>query len=167
MYIVRAYLDTFAFMNSSDEFPAEFSGAVGRLQVAVLEVCRPEDEWPAKVAKSVAATVDFAVSEPSEIRLLTIEALIQRPDGGRRYVRTVEHFAELLRSVTPEDRRRPASTEMALVGGLATTIAHHLRSDTLAELLQTVPELVEFTLLPYLGHEEARRWAEWTAASRS
>jgi hypothetical protein len=167
MYIVRAYLYTFAFMNFSDEFPAEFSGAVGRLQVAVLEVCRREDEWPAKVAKSVAATVDFAVSEPAEIRLLTIEVLIQRPDGGRRYVRMVEHFADLLRSVTPEDRRRPASTELALVGGLATTIAHHLRSDTLAELLLAVPELVEFTLLPYLGHDEARRWAVWTATSGS
>lgn len=167
MYIVLAYLYTYAFMNSSNEFPAEFSGAVGRLQVPVLEACGREREWPAKVASAIAAAVDFAVSEPAEIRLLTIEALIRRPDGGRRYVRTVEHFSDLLRSVTPEDRRRPASTELALVGGLATTIAHHLRSDTFPELLETVPELVEFTLLPYLGHEEARRWAEWTATSRS
>jgi len=154
-------------MNSSDEFPSEFSGAVGRLQVAVLEACRREEEWPAKLASAIGAAVDFTMSEPSEVRLLTIEALVQRPDGGRRYVRTVEHFAEMLRLATPEDRRRPASTELALIGGLATTIAHHLRSDTLPELLETVPELVEFTLLPYLGHQEARRWAEWTATSRS
>jgi hypothetical protein len=154
-------------MDSSDEFPAEFSGAVGRLQVAVLEACAKEEEWPAKVASAIGAAIDFSVSEPEEVRLLTIEALVQRPDGGRRYVRTVEHFAELLRSVTPEERRRPASTELALIGGLATSIAHHLRSDTLTELLETVPELVEFALLPYLGHEEARRWAEWTAAGRS
>ena len=132
-----------------------------------MEACRREDEWQARVASAIGATVDFSVAEPSEVRLLTIEALVQRPDGGRRYVRTVEHFAEMLRLATPEDRRRPESTELALIGGLATTIAHHLRSDTLPELLETVPELVEFTLLPYLGHQEARRWAEWTATSRS
>ena len=154
-------------MNFPGEFPAEFSGAVGRLQVAVLEACRPQEEWPAKVAKGIAAAVDFSVSEPTKVRLLTIEALVQRPDGGRRYVRMVEHFADLLRSVTPENRRCPASTELALIGGLATTIAHHLRSDTLPELVEAVPELVEFTLLPYLGVEGARHWAEWTATSRS
>lgn len=166
MYILIAYLYTYAFM-SSNEFPAEFSGAVGRLQVAVLESCRQQREWPARVAVAIGAAVDFAVSEPAEVRVLTIDALVQRPDGGRRYVRMIEHFAELLRSVTPPDRRRPASTELALIGGLATTIAHHLRLDTLTEMTETVSELVEFTLLPYLGHEEAGRWAEWTAANRS
>jgi len=152
-------------MTSSDDFPAEFSGAVGRLQVAVLVACRQQQEWPAKVATAIGAALDFSVSDPAEVRLLTVEALTQRPDGGRRYVRTVEHFAELLRSVTPPDRRRPASTELALIGGLATTIAHHLRAETLGELLESVPELTEFVLLPYLGHKEARRWAEWAAAN--
>jgi hypothetical protein len=149
---------------AGDDFPAEFSGAVGRLQVAVLEACRQQREWPAKVAVGIRAAVDFAIAEPAEVRLLTIEALIQRPDGGRRYVRTIEHFAELLRQVTPEDRRRPASTELALIGGLATTISHHLRADVVGELGESVPELVEFTLLPYLGHEDAQRWARWTSA---
>jgi len=150
-------------MGAAGDFPAEFSGAVGRLQVAVLEACREQREWPAKVAAGVGAAVDFAIAEPAEVRLLTIEALIQRPDGGRRYVRTIEHFAELLRSVTPEDRRRPASTELALIGGLATTISHHLRADVVSELGASVPELIEFILLPYLGHEEAQRWARWAS----
>jgi hypothetical protein len=148
-------------MARSDDFPAEFSGAVGRLQVAVLEACREQRKWPAKVAVAIAAAADFAMAEPAEVRLLTVEALIQRPDGGRRYVRTIEHFADLLRSVTPEDVRRPASTELALIGGLATTISHHLRTDSVSDLGESVPELVEFTLLPYIGHEEARRWAQW------
>src|SRR5258707_11600640 len=130
-------------MASSDDFPAEFWGAGGRLQVAVLEACRRQQEWPAKIAMAIAAAADFSVSDPSEVRLLTVEALTQRPDGGRRYVRTVEHFADLLRSSTPGDRRRPVTTELALVGGLATTIAHHLRADTLTELPESAPELTE------------------------
>lgn len=146
---------------SSDDFPAAFSGAVARLQVAVLEACRRHPTWPEKIAAGLGAAVDFAVKEPDAVRLLTIESLIQRPDGGRRYVRTVEHFSELLRAESPPDNRRPRSTEQALVGGVATTFADHARGDTLSELPAALPELVEFMLLPYVGAEEAKRWGRW------
>ncbi len=153
--------------NSSGDFPAVFSGAVGRLQVAVLEACRGQEAWPAKVAAAIAAAIDFAAAEPESVRLLTVEALIQRPDGGRRYVRTIEHFAELLRAEAPVDERRPKSTEQALVGGVATTIADRMRHDTPSELQAAVPELVEFVLLPYVGSKAAKRWAGWSQSRRA
>ncbi len=153
--------------NSSGDFLAAFSGAVGRLQVAVLEACRREEMWPAKVAASIAAAVDFAVAEPESMQLLAVEALIQRPDGGHRYVRTIEHFAELLRAEAPADERRPGSTEQALVGGVATTIADRMRHGAPSQLQAAVPELVEFVLLPYVGGEEAKRWAGWVQSRRA
>ncbi len=152
--------------HSSDDFASEFSGAVGRLQVAVLEACQREKTWPAKVAASVGATVDFAAAEPDAARLLTIESLVQRPDGGERYARTIEHFAELLGAEAPSDRRRPKSTELALVGGIARTLADHLRSNDFAGLRRSVPELVELILVPYVGRAEARNWAKQVARSR-
>jgi hypothetical protein len=153
--------------DSSGDFPAVFSGAVGRLQVAVLEACRQEEIWPAKVAAAISAAVDFAAAEPESVRLLTVEALTQRPDGGRRYVRTIEHFAELLRAEAPLDKRRPKSTEQALVGGVATTIADRLRQETPSDLRAVVPELIEFVLLPYVGSAEAKRWASWAHSRRT
>ena len=153
--------------NSSGDFPAVFSGAVGRLQVAVLEACREQEEWPAKVAAAIAAAIDFAVAEPESAQLLTVDALIQRPDGGHRYVRTIEHFADLLRAEAPADDRRPKSTEQALVGGDATTIADRMRHEVPGELQATIPELVEFVLLPYLGAAEAKRWAGWVRSRRA
>jgi hypothetical protein len=153
--------------NSSGDFPAVFSGAVGRLQVAVLEACREQEEWAAKVAAAIAAAVDFAATEPQSVKLLTVEALVQRPDGGRRYVRTIEHFAELLRAEAPVDERRPKSTEQALIGGVATTIADRMRHDTPSELQAAIPELVEFVLLPYVGSAEAKRWAGWAQSRRA
>jgi hypothetical protein len=153
--------------NSSGDFSAVFSGAVGRLQVAVLEACRAQEEWPAKVASAIVAAVDFAATEPESVRVLTVDALIQRPDGGRRYVRTIEHFAELLRAEAPADERRPQSTEQALVGGVATTIADRMRHDAPSELQATIPELVEFVLLPYVGSAEAKRWAGWAQSKRA
>lgn len=152
--------------NSSGDFPAVFSGAVGRLQVAVLEACACQELWPAKVAAGIAAAIEFAAAEPESVQLLTVEALIQRPDGGRRYVRTIEHFAELLRAEAPRDGRRPKSTEQALVGGVATTIADRMRHEASGDLRATIPELVEFVLLPYVGSEEAKRWARWADSRR-
>jgi hypothetical protein len=152
--------------NSADDFASEFSGAVGRLQVAVLEACQREKTWPAKVAAGVGATVEFAATQPETARLLTIESLVQRPDGGERYSRTIEHFAELLRAEAPQDRRRPKSTEQALVGGIGRLLAEHLRSGDFVTLRQSVPELVELLLVPYVGRAEAREWARKTALDR-
>ena len=146
---------------SSDDFPAAFSGAVARLQVAVLEACRRHEPWPAKVAAAVTAAVEFAAREPASVQLLAVDALVRRPDGGQRYVRTIEHFAELLRGEVPSDSRRPKTTEQALVGGIATTIADRMRFGAADELRATVPELVEFVLLPYVGPAEAKEWAGW------
>jgi hypothetical protein len=153
--------------NSPGDFPAAFSGAVGRLQVAVLEACREQKQWPAKVAAAIAAALDFAAAEPESVQLLTVEALIQRPDGGRRYVQTIEHFADLLRAEAPVDERRPKSTEQALVGGVATTITDRMRHGTPSELQAAIPELVEFVLLPYVGGSEAKRWASWVQSRRT
>lgn len=146
---------------SSDDFPSAFSGAVARLQVAVLEACRRHDSWPAKVAAAVAAAIEFAAREPESVQLLAVDALVRRPDGGQRYVRAIEHFAELLRGEVPPDSRRPKTTEQALVGGIATTIADRMRFGAAGELRATTPELVEFVLLPYVGPAEAKKWAGW------
>jgi hypothetical protein len=152
--------------NSPDDFASEFSGAVGRLQVAVLEACQREKTWPAKVAAGVGATVEFAATKSQTARLLTIESLVRRPDGGERYSRMIEHFAELLRAEAPHDRRRPKSTEQALVGGIARVLADHLRSGDMTALRQSVPELIELILVPYVGRAEARDWAQKTASDR-
>jgi len=152
-------------MDDSRDFPgdfsAAFSAAVARLQVAVLAACERQQAWPAKVAAAIAAAVDFAANDPQSVQLLTVDALIRRPDGGQRYVRMIEHFAELLRADAPPDRGRPKTTEQALVGGVATTMADRLRFETSSALVATTPELVEFVLLPYLGPGEAKQWARW------
>lgn len=139
---------------------------MGRLQVAVLEACQGERVWPAKVAAAVSAAVEFAIAEPERARMLTIESLIHQPDGGQRYVRMLEHFAELLRAEAPQDRRRPKSTEQALVGGVGRVLADGLRSGDAEALRGSVPELVELLLVPYVGRSEARSWAAQTTRRR-
>jgi hypothetical protein len=137
--------------SSSDDFANAFESAFARLQVAVEEACARGVDWPAKLAGAVEAALDFAAADPAAARALTLDALIHRPDGGRRYLRLIEHFANLLRAQAPRDRRRPPSTEQALVGGLATLIADHLRAGRTGQLRETAPDLVEFVLRAYGG----------------
>jgi len=142
-----------------DDFNADFAAAFGRLQVSVLEACGGEEVWPAKVCAAVGAAVDFAAADPAAARLLAIESLARRPQGGNRYLRMVEHFADLLRAEVPADERRPERTEAALVGGVTSLVADHLRGGTPEQLRALAPELAESVLVAYMSRGEARRWA--------
>lgn len=149
--------------SSPDDFATAFESAFARLQLLVLEACEGTEPWPARVSATIHAALDFATSDPAAARVLAVDALLERAEGGPRYLRMLSYFAELLGEGAPPDRRRPALTEQALVGGIAVMVADHLRAGKLDRLREAAPELVELTLLPYLGAGEARRWGRGRA----
>jgi hypothetical protein len=51
------------------------------------------------------------------------------------------------------------TTEEALVGGMVSLISRRIFADRAEELEALLPDLVEFTLTPYLGSAEAARVA--------
>ena len=147
---------------SQDDFETAFDTAFPRLRKIAVAACPPDAEWPARVAAAIYAVLDFAAAEPTTMRVLTIDALSYKPDGGRRYREFIDGFAELLRAEAPGGEPLPSLTEHALVGGIAVTIVDQLRAGRVDRLLESAPELVEFSLLPYLGLTEARRWSRRT-----
>jgi hypothetical protein len=110
------------------------------------------------VAAGICAVLDFAAENPETARALAIESRLTDFDSG--YVPMIEQFSDLLAAHVPADLDVVASTEQALVGGIVMVVADHLRSGRLDRLAQLAPELVYFTLLPYLGFDEAKRWAD-------
>jgi hypothetical protein len=146
----------------ADDFVRAFGSAFAHLQVEVREACRSHQEWPQKVAAGFHAALDFVAQEPASARVLLLDALIERPHGFRRYVRLIEHFADLLGT---EATHLPPSTRQALVAAIVVIAAAHLRAGKLTELVAAGPELVELILLPYLAAGEAKRWAAETAPS--
>ncbi len=134
-----------------DDFVRAFDSAFAHLQLEVRAACRSPQEWPQKVAAGVHAALCFLVREPASARVLLLDALTERPHGFRRYVRLIEHFADLLGTGA---RHLPPSTRQALVAAIAVIAAAHLRAGKLAELLAAGPELVELILLPDLGAGE-------------
>ena len=144
---------------SRASFDAAFEAAARRLEQAVFTACPHEADWPSRVTAAIYAVLDFAVADPDAIRVLTREALLNRPYGPSRYLELVDRFAGMLRAEAPSDAQLPTFTEQGLIGAVAITITDHLRDGSIERLRGAGPELVELSLRPYLGREQARRAA--------
>jgi hypothetical protein len=132
--------------------------ALANLEVAVLDACAREKEWPAQIAAAIYAGVDFAVANPAVVEVLNWE------DGAEsnlslRYESVIARFTGFLRAKAPISERLPGSTDEALVAGVIGLVGDHVRLGRGDRLEELRPDLVLLTLLPYLGFAEAQRWA--------
>lgn len=147
---------------SPDEFAKAFEAAFARLQVAVENASALDGDWATKAAAAVAATLEFAATNPDAAQLLTREALSRGAEGASRHERVISYAVDRLatgRALRPENAELPEITERALVGGLVMLVAQRLEDGQLTELPASTPEMIEFVLTPYVGAAEARRVA--------
>lgn len=131
-----------------------FERFVGRLQRA----CKAQPSWPLKVKVGIGLTLDLVAAFPARARFLMLDSLTSDPELSRQGVEARDRLAALLgsgRSSSPYGAALPGITEQALVGGLASVILARLVSGEAEHLPALAPELVELTLVPYLGAEEA------------
>jgi hypothetical protein len=136
----------------------DFSTSFEQLEGRVRAACATQEEWPAKVTAGIRAAVDFCVSNPYAAQILTIETRTAKGHGD--YLQMVEGFSRILAGETASRQRNVGPGDEALVGAIASIVAHHLRSERLDRLEEAVPELVCLALLPYLGFDEAKGWAD-------
>ena len=136
----------------------DFATSLEQLKDAVREACAGQDEWPARIAAGIRGAVDFCVSNPDAAEVLVIDT--KTADGADDYLELVDGFAEFIEGEVESAQRCAGPGDEALVGAIASVVAYHLRSERLDRLQQAVPELVCLALLPYLGFEEAKGWAE-------
>ena len=81
-------------------------------------------------------------------------------EGEGDYLEMVDGFAEFIDGEVDSAQRSAGPTDEALVGAIASIVAYHLRSERLDRLEEPVPELVCLALLPYLGFDGAKGWAD-------
>ncbi len=132
--------------------------AVAQLETAVLDACSSEREWPAQISAGVCAGVDYAIAHPE------IAETLASDDGPgvatlQRYESVIARFAGFLQSSIPAQSRLPLSTDEALVAGIVSLVRDHLRLGRQDRLAELRPDIVLLTLLPHLGFEGARDWA--------
>jgi len=151
--------------NSKEEcFVAAYDTVMTELRRRVDDAFNQEDEWAQAVRAGIAAMLGYLSSEPHLARLSMVEALVAGPVVVERYDAAIQGLvpyfeagrdgrpAEVLAGLSP-------STEEALIGGMISLISRRVFADRTTELEALLPDLVEFTLTPYLGNAEAAKVA--------
>lgn len=152
--------------DSKDEcFIAAYDAVMTELRKRVGEAFEAQEEWPQAVRAGIAAMLEFLAAEPHLARLSMVEALVAGPVVIERYDAAIQslvpYFAagreglskEVLAGLSP-------TTEEALVGGMVSLISRRIFAGRTDELESLLPDLVEFTLTPYLGSAKAAKAAK-------
>lgn len=139
----------------------EFADSFAQLDSAVAEGCSADGEWQARFVSGIQAAFAFAAANPAAARALTIEARgatsLEGDDADYRQL--IEHFAEKINRCAPKGRRLPASTDRGLITSIAAVVSQHLSSDRIDRLDEMASDMAYLALLPYVGFDEAGRWA--------
>ncbi|MEX2105381.1 MAG: TetR/AcrR family transcriptional regulator [Solirubrobacterales bacterium] len=151
--------------SSKDEcFVAAYDTVMAELRECVGAAFEEQDEWPQAVKAGIGAMLGFLAAEPNLARLCMVEALVAGPVVVERYDAAIQSLVPYFqagregRSPDVLSRLSP-TTEEALVGGMVSLISRRIFAGRTAELESLLPDLVEFTLTPYLGSAEAAKVA--------
>jgi AcrR family transcriptional regulator len=152
------------FTSKDECFVAAYDTVMAELRERVGQAFEQEDDWPHAVKAGIRAMLTFLAAEPNLARLCMVEALVAGPVVVERYDAAIQSFVPYFESGRdgrpPEVLERLSSTtEEALVGGMMSLISRRIIAGRASELESLLPDLVEFTLTPYLGSDEASRIA--------
>jgi AcrR family transcriptional regulator len=148
------------FAGKDECFVAAYDTVMAELRERVAKAFEEEDDWPHAVKGGIGAMLHFLAAEPHLARLSMVEALVAGPVMVERYDNAIQSFVPYFQSGregrSPEVLARlNPTTEEALVGGMMSLISRRIIAGKTAELEGLLPDLVEFTLAPYLGSKEA------------
>ena len=120
------------------------------------------EEWPQKVRAALGTMLRFLAGEPDLARVCMIEPVAAGGEIAAKHRASMQGFVEILKAGRPEhsgERPLPEATEATLVGGIVSLIVREINAGRAEQLEKLLPDLVELTLAPYLGGEEASRLA--------
>jgi hypothetical protein len=138
---------------------AEFEPSFAALKEAVREACSTQAAWEPRIVAGISAVIDFAVNEEEGARALTVCAAARASDETDPEGTVLAYFADRLDHAVPDEMLFPISSSDGIVETIAMVVRGQLLAGTIDSLPELGSELVYLTLMPYLGLEEARRWA--------
>jgi AcrR family transcriptional regulator len=146
------------FASKEECFLAAFEAVRDYLEGLVAEAAAEQPDWAHAVTAALAAVLDFFAAEPDIARLCLVEPVSATPRIAIRFREAVLGCVPALargRQETPEGESLPPSTEDSLLGGIVSLITRSILANEPESLPTLLPDLVEFTLSPYLGDAAA------------
>jgi AcrR family transcriptional regulator len=157
----RAFYQHFA--TKEECFAAAFDVVFAHLRTVMADAVAPyKGDWARQVAAAIKATLDFFAAEPDLARLCLVESPSAGPELQRRFGEVAAVLGPSLRAgrdVPEASRDMTDSIEQSLVGTVGARLNREIALNGPEGLPELLPDLVEFVLTPYLGAEDARRYA--------
>lgn len=136
------------------------SASFSRLRAALTVAAVQPQPWATRVVDALDSLLDFAAAEPEDAAaLLTPYQSDCGEEDAERYRNLISGLSALLREGRDESDHGallPASSEQAIAGALALLVGERLRAGEGDRLPGLRPQLIEFSLAPYIGPAEAR-----------
>jgi AcrR family transcriptional regulator len=145
------------FEGKRDAMLAAHESIFERFTVALAGSCE-RSGWPAKIRQAIATALGFAIARPEHFQILFPGPT--SADLAERISSSYDRLADLLggvRSDSPYGTKLPASTELFLIVGGASTINSWIVAGKEEERSFLQQQLVELLLLPYYGRARAAR----------
>jgi AcrR family transcriptional regulator len=143
-------------------FLAAYEMVADHIRASMQAAAESFEDWPQKVRAALATMLRFLAGEPELARICMIEPVAAGGEIATRHRASMQGFVEILKAGRPEHsgaRPLPEATEETLVGGIVSLIVREISAGRGEQLEKLLPDLVELTLAPYVGPEEAERLA--------
>ena len=158
------------FGGKEECFLAAFDAVRDHLEELLAAAAASQPDWPHQLIAALGAALDFFAAEPDLARLCLVEPVSATPTIAIRFREAVLACVPALdkgRSEMGDGAALPPSTEDSLLGGIVSLTTRSILAGETENLPALLPDLVEFTLSPYLGAERAAELAaEPRAGSR-
>jgi len=151
------------FEGKQDCFLAAYEMIEAHVLDSMLAAPGAAEPWPDRVRARLATLLDVLSRDAAVSRCFLIEPLAAGGEVAARYREAMQLLAGVLRPEPPPSALNMEVRDQALIGGIATLIVRRLNSGGAAGLPELLPDLVELSLAPYLGREEAKRQASLAA----
>jgi AcrR family transcriptional regulator len=155
------------FESKEECFLAAFEVIVGHLRELVTETAEGSDDWPEQAVLAAGAVLRFFAEEPDLARLCLVESQAAGPAVAARFHETVHAVVPYLEQGRDQrlgGRDLPPTTEDSTLGALILLAGRKVAAGEAEQLEEVLPDFVEFILAPYLGTEDAARFAHREAA---
>ena len=146
------------FSSKEDCFFALYDEAAAAALEAVDEACAESgDDFPDRVSAGIAALLTFMEADRERARACVVEGPAVGPAITKRFEKLIDAFAALLRSGRGEEGNGelPDTVEETVVGGLYWLLYHALLEERPKQVRRLRSQLVEFSLIPFVGAEAA------------
>jgi AcrR family transcriptional regulator len=146
------------FSSKEDCFFAVYDTTTAATLEAVGRACAETFEsFPERVSAGIAALLKAIEADPDAARACVVGGPAVGPAITDRFEKLIGDFAALLRSGRDDAGSAdiPETVEETVVGGLYWLLYHALLEERPKKVSRLRPQLVEFSLIPFIGVEAA------------